>query len=84
MTITYKNVTFRFDDGLWAAFCKVAAEKHGHEEIAEMIGVHPNTLSSWIKRNHKIGFEHPSMNKFINLCGLMDVDPAQFFTISDE
>lgn len=83
MTIIYKNVSYRFDDGLWSAFCKIAVEKHGLNDIAEMIDVSPNTITGWINRRHKIGFEHPSMNKFINLCGLMDTDPGQFFTIQD-
>ena len=84
MTITYKNVPFRFDSGLWSDFCKVLAEKHGRDEIAEMIGVHPNTLQAWIKRNHKMGFDYPNMTNFLALCALADVDPGQFFTIAEE
>ena len=81
MTITYKNVPFRFDGGLWADFVKVACERHGLEDVAELIEVHPNTLKGWIRRRHKMGFEHPSMSNFLALCALLDVDPGQFFTI---
>lgn len=84
MTITYKHVNYRFDTKKWAQMCDAAVTSHGLMEIAEMIDVHPNTLTSWIKRNYKGDFPFPSMNKFINLCGLMDIDPAQFFTILDE
>lgn len=83
MPPVYKNVAFRFDDGLWADFCKVLVEKHGLDDIAEMIEVHPHTLRGWIKRVHKAGFEHPSMSNFLALCALADVDPGQFFTIQD-
>lgn len=83
MTITWKNVPWRFDDGLWSAFCERLVEKHGIDDIAEMIGVHPHTLRGWIKRNHKQGFEHPSMGNFLKLCNLADVAPDQFFTIQD-
>lgn len=83
MTIQYKNVKYRFDTGLWSACCAVAVKRHGLSDIAEMIGVDEATVKGWIKGHYKMGFEHPSMNKFINLCGLLDVDPGQFFTIQD-
>lgn len=82
--IIYKNVKFRFDTSLWAAFCKVTTDKHGISEVSEMIGVDEVTMLGWIKERYKEDFKHPSMNKFLNLCGLMDVDPGQFFTIRDE
>lgn len=81
--ITYKNVPYRFDTSLWAAFCKVLTEKHGREAIAGMIDVHPNTITGWINGNWKMGFEHPSMNKFLTLCNLADTNPSEFFTIQD-
>lgn len=81
--IVYKNVKFRFDTGLWSSFCRVAVDKHGLSDIAEMIDVDEVTLKSWIKVYYKGDFPFPSMNKFLNLCGLMDVDPGQFFTIQD-
>lgn len=81
--IVYKNVKYRFDTSLWSAFVDVACKKHGLSDIAEMIGVDEMTIKGWIKEYYKDGFPHPSMNKFINLCGLMDVDPGQFFTIQD-
>jgi len=81
--IVYKNVKYRFDASLWAAFCKQAVKKHGLSDIAEMIDVHEATIRGWMEQYYKDQFPHPSMNKFINLCNLMDVDPGQFFTIQD-
>ena len=83
MPPTYKYVNFRFDKALWADFCNVAVNKHGLGDVAELIEVDPVTLKGWIGMKYKMGFEHPNMSNFLKLCGLMDVDPGQFFTILD-
>lgn len=84
MGAIYKNVKFRFHKELWAAFCEQAIKKHGLSDIAEMIAVDEATIKSWINQYYKDAYPHPSMTKFIDLCGLMDVDPGEFFTIQDE
>lgn len=84
MTIIYKNVPYHFDLSLWGALCEHACRVHGMDDIAEMIGVHPNTVLCWIRGNVKAEFPFPSMNKFLELCNLLDVDPGQFFTIIEQ
>lgn len=81
--IRYIMVQYRFDASLWAAFVNQACKKHSMSDIAEMIDVDVVTIKAWIKEEYKPRFKHPSMNKFLNLCNLMDVDPGQFFTIQD-
>lgn len=82
MTAKYRIFPMMFHVALWRQTMRALSP-----EMLIMLSaatkIAPGTIAGW--RNLREGgvFEHPSMSNFISVCNALDLNPSDFFILSD-
>jgi len=82
MPPVYRIYPMVFNTSLWRDTMRSIGE-NDTAAFAAVIGVAPNTLSSWRNLSDDADFPHPSMHNFIEACNALDLNPQNFFILDD-
>lgn len=83
MTTIYKLVNWQFNGVLFAEHIQRAIETTGAEIVAQALGVHTHTITSWGRGGWKVEFLFPSMSNFLMTCNALDLDPRHYWILVD-
>lgn len=80
--IKVKQIDYVFDANLFAdTIIKLSHEaKMTQREVAEIIGVETATIGNYEMPTKNC---QPNMQNFIEVCNLFDINPSDFFSLSD-
>lgn len=75
-------VPFEFDSKAWAKAMQ-ALEPDTRELARELSGLTKAAWRNWLDGRKGGAYIHPGMLNFLNVCNMLDLDPRQFFCLSE-
>jgi len=82
MTATYRLIPMRFAAQKWADVLRQQDDKT--LVVAQTLsGLSASGWWHWLNPKRGKTYEHPGMGNFINVCNLLDLNPADFFELAE-
>lgn len=85
MATRYKVVAWAFDTEGFSRALKNLFERDDLKVVSGVIGVDETTLYNWWAGSYRNSgeFGHPRMSNFIACCNHCDLDPRDYFVLTD-
>jgi len=82
MAVKYRSYSWIFDREAWARVLS-SARPDDLEAALQLSGLSRGGLYHWMRPYQDSVFKHPSMQNFLLFCNLLELNPADFFTLEE-